>query len=333
MSKVASVEIIDKIYPHPNATALELCQVLGWTVCVKKGIFKEGDKCCFIAVDSQVEEKTVFEFLRSKNFRIKTCKLRGICSQGICFTLQELGINDNTLAGTEVSELVGAKHWEKPIPLGMAGLIEGNIPSFLIKTDEENLKNYPRLIDELMGKDVMITMKIDGSSTSCYLKDGKFGVCSRRLEIKKNEDNVFWRIAIKHDIEGALRREFDKSGRELCVQGEATGPKLNGNNLGLKDWQIFAFNLFDINKFNYINGPEAHDYFNVNVIPAVPVAWQGTFNFTLEQLVKMANDLTYPNGSCAEGIVIRPTVEQRSEILRGRLSAKIISEKYSLKND
>jgi len=38
-----------------------------------------------VEIDSVLPERPEFEFLRSKDFRIKTMKMAGVISQGICF--------------------------------------------------------------------------------------------------------------------------------------------------------------------------------------------------------------------------------------------------------
>jgi len=53
----------------------------------KKGEFKKGDLVVYCEIDSVIPERPEFEFLRSKNFRIRTIKLRGQISQGIIFPL------------------------------------------------------------------------------------------------------------------------------------------------------------------------------------------------------------------------------------------------------
>ena len=61
--------------------------------------------------------------------------------------------------------------------------------------------------------------------------------------------------------------------------------------------------------------------------------WRGEFRFTLPELVELANKQDYAPGFPAEGIVVRPMEEARSLILEsGRLSAKVISERYALKH-
>jgi hypothetical protein len=52
---------------------------------VQKEQFKAGDLCVYVEIDSVMPEKPEYEFLRSKDFRIKTMKMAGVISQGICF--------------------------------------------------------------------------------------------------------------------------------------------------------------------------------------------------------------------------------------------------------
>ena len=56
----------------------------------KKDDFKINDLVVFVEPDSILPEKPEFEFLRNKKFHIKTIKLRGQISQGICFPLSIL---------------------------------------------------------------------------------------------------------------------------------------------------------------------------------------------------------------------------------------------------
>ena len=54
MSEDFKVEVvaIDAILEHPNADRLEIAQVKGWNCVTGKGVFKPGDKCLYIPIDS-----------------------------------------------------------------------------------------------------------------------------------------------------------------------------------------------------------------------------------------------------------------------------------------
>jgi len=337
--KVATIEEIAEVLPHPNADALELAKIKGWQVCIKKGEFKKGDLCIYICVDSVLEDKPCYEFLRNKHFRIKTVKLRGQISQGIAFPMslfKTLGhdtvvFTEPDVIGSDVSQYVYAKHYEKPLSAQLAGQMVGLMPSYLRKTDEDNIKNNPEIIQELTGKPYYITVKVDGSSgTYFYKNDVGFGVCSRNYQLKEDDKNSFWVIARKYDLENKLKN----SGRNLAIQGLVYGPGIQGNLLGVKDIQFRAFNLFDIDNYKYLGYKELQEFCFTNDIPIVETIEDGTyFDRTLDELQKFANNLVYENGNLAEGIVIRPTEESYSETLKGRLSGKIISEPFELKHN
>jgi RNA ligase (TIGR02306 family) len=333
--KVATLERISEIVPHPNADALELAKINGWQVCVKKNEFKKNELCIYITVDSILDDCPQYEFLRNKQFRIRTIKLRGALSQGIAFPislLKSFGYDiipvNNPIEGTDVSTFIRCKHYEKPLPANLAGETKGYRPSFIKKTDEDNIKSNPSVLEELKGKPYYISVKVDGSSGTFFLKDDNFGVCSRNLELKYDENNAFWKIAIKYDIENKLR----KIGRNIAVQGEVYGPGIQGNLLGLSEIEFQAFNLFDIDKQEYLGHNELQEFCFNNNIPIVKIIDVGPeFNKSLAELQEMSNNLRYDNGNLAEGIVIRPIQEMYSQVLQGRLSGKVKSEPFELK--
>ena len=90
MRTLASIKTISDILPIDGKDRIVLAMVDGWSVIVKKDEFQIGDNCVYIEIDSVLPEKPEFEFLRSKNFRIKTMKMAGVISQGICFPMSIL---------------------------------------------------------------------------------------------------------------------------------------------------------------------------------------------------------------------------------------------------
>ena|ERR1035437_3371274 len=98
--KLSAIETIINLEPIQGADAIEKATVLGWSVVVKKGEFKIGDKCVYIQIDSLLPIRQEFAFLQSggirkmlvdgqevEGYRLKTIKLRGTLSQGIIFPL------------------------------------------------------------------------------------------------------------------------------------------------------------------------------------------------------------------------------------------------------
>lgn len=73
-----------------NADRLECAHIGGWHCVVGKGEFHVGDPAVYFEIDSQlpdVEPFSSMEFLKSKNFKIKSQKIRGEISQGLLMPL------------------------------------------------------------------------------------------------------------------------------------------------------------------------------------------------------------------------------------------------------
>ena len=73
------------IKPIEGADNIELVGVLGWTCIAKKGEFQVGDLCVYFEIDSKLPEAEWSEFMRTKNFKVKTMKLNKfkVISQGL----------------------------------------------------------------------------------------------------------------------------------------------------------------------------------------------------------------------------------------------------------
>jgi len=77
-----------------NADRLECAHIGGWHCVVGKGEFKVGDPAIYFEIDSQlpdVEPFSSMEFLKSKNFKIKSQKIRGEISQGLLMPVTAFG--------------------------------------------------------------------------------------------------------------------------------------------------------------------------------------------------------------------------------------------------
>ena len=363
--KLASVKKIDDIKLIKDADRIEIAIVGGWQVIVKKDEFKIGELIIFCEVDSLFPEKSEFEFLRPKHFRIKTQKMRGVLSQGIIFPMFILGsidgdiicINGETrnisdMIGEDVSELLGITKYEAPISPQLMGMAKGNFPVFIPKTDEQRLQSAMSLLDEMKDKLCYITIKYDGTSFTAFhtiesdmnpedpgLKE-YFGVCSRNLELKNeafpNSDvNIYWKIAKQYDIENKLKDYYHDYGVNIAIQGEITGDGIAKNPLGLprNTQQLHIFNIYNIDEHKYLDYELIETVCAILDIPMVETIYLGRFNFTLEQLLKMAEGKYSNTNKQREGIVIRPDVETFSKTLQGRLSFKVINNLYLLKED
>ena len=114
MRKLASIQRIHEEFPIDGKDRIVLATIegMGWTVIVNKEEIKVGDKIVFCEIDSVFPEKQEFEFLRSKKFRIKTMRMAGCISQGICLPLSMLP-DGNYEIGDDVTELMGITQYER----------------------------------------------------------------------------------------------------------------------------------------------------------------------------------------------------------------------------
>jgi RNA ligase (TIGR02306 family) len=248
--KLASIEEIKEILPHPDADKLEIAQILGWQCVVKKSEFKAGDKVVFVVIDTILPSDAPWaEFLKdSKNpekpIRLKTIKLRGQYSQGLVLPLSVLSpAVQSWHLGADVGGELGIKKYEKEIPTQLAGIALGGFPSHVVATtDEENGLSNPDLVQEVLShQELTITMKLDGSSCTIIVRNGGiWQVCSRRLSLKETEENGFWKAARKLKL---------PEGWTGAIQGELMGPGVQGNQLKLKEPTLYVFQVRQNDRF------------------------------------------------------------------------------------
>jgi RNA ligase (TIGR02306 family) len=262
MRKLASIRTIDSIDPIEGADAIEVATVGGWKIVVKKGEFAVGDLAVYLEIDSWVptelapflsKGKEPREFEGIKGERLRTIKLRGQLSQGLLLPLG-IGVFDVNAVleeGTDVTELLNIVKWERPMNAQLAGMARGNFPSLIPKTDQERVQNLKKEIANAAasGMQFEVTEKLEGSSMTCYLIDGVFGVCSRNLDLKETEGNAFWATARELDIEGKMREIPDG---EWAIQGELIGPGIQNNIYKLSKTEFHVFDVYNIKSGEYL---------------------------------------------------------------------------------
>lgn len=374
--KLATIRTIDSLEPIPEADRIEVAVVGGWRVVVQKGLYKAGDKAVYLEIDSWVPHALAPFLTDPSHFpkvyegvegaRLKTKKLRGVISQGLLLPLDEVyaylakpylvkeeGVIFDFNEGDDLTVILGILKWEKPIPATMSGLVKGNFPSFIPKTDQEriqNLKNYFYGVDYYVkdandqsifdqdGKPVRVyrpgwieendvwevTEKLDGTSCTFYLKDGVFGVCSRNLELKETEGNLYWSQAHVWKIEEKLKENnFDN----LAFQGEIIGPGIQDNRYDLKTPQFFVFDVYDIEHKRYLFADERQALcteLNLLHVPKGFVKLQSV-STNYEDFIAYADSPSLLNPKTArEGVVFKRTTGERA-------SFKVISNKFLLK--
>lgn len=335
MRKLASIQKIKALEPIEGADLIEKATILGWQLVVKKGDYQVGDLCIYVEIDSILPEKSEYEFLRNKQFRIKTIRLRGQISQGICFPLNLLPPDFEKIEEADCTDILDIIKHEVPIPAHLAGLMKGPFPSFIPKTDETRVQVLQTMLDKFLGTKCYITEKLDGSSATFYLKNGEFGACSRNLELVKDEKNTFWKVAEELKLEEKLK----SLGGNFALQGELVGEGIQGNKLKIKGQTVFFFNIFDIDKHQFLSFENLKKTLKRLDLPFVPVLSEDyLLTNDIQKIVAMANVKTTLNPlSWAEGIVIRPLEETSDREFTnelefgGRISFKAINPEFLIK--
>lgn len=351
--KLATIEKIINIVPIEGADRIVLAQILGWNCIIKKDEYQVGDLCIFIPIDVEVDtEYEYFKFLSKKKKweKINTIKLRGIYSQGLIVPLSLLQKEDlfnSTLSeGLDVSNYLPLRKYEKQlnssngknkfkssIDINMSYKLENakEFPTHLIsKTDEYNMKNCPKAVREFCELDCYISLKIDGSSMTLIYNNGEFKVCQRNLELICQEHGM-WILAKKLDLENKLKN----LNINIAIQSEYVGPKVNGNMLDLKEFDIFVFNIKYLDSDKYLGYDDMLEICNKLELKSVPLIEKIKFDesWSIDRLQNIANKLTYNvcserKGTIAEGLVIRPILPIYSPELQKMLSLKLINQNY-----
>ena len=295
------------------------------------------------------------EYNGVKGERLKTIKLRGQLSQGLllpislklnldfsCFvpaeTLAQVHIPavsvpiayvwemafDRVLQeGDDLTEFLGVTKWEAPIPACLAGQVRGNFPSFITKTDQPRVQSLYDNLEEYKNVVYEVTEKLEGTSCTMYLNNGEFGVCSRNLDLKEDDNNTYWSVATKVDLEEKLRTAGLDN---VAVQGEVVGPKIQQNIYKLNDFKFFVFDVFLTDVGRYMTPLERKTFCDRFALSHVPVL--GSFSIKdmgVEEILGMADGFSQLNNkTLREGIVFK------SEC--GTFSFKSISNQYLLKS-
>ena len=140
-----------------------------------------------------------------------------------------------------------------------------------------------------------------------------------------NPNNTFGKILSDTNIESKLR----KLGRNFAVQGEIIGEGIQSNKYKLKGQKLLVYNIFNINKFEYVSKEEMINICSELDLETVPTIFtEFVLPNTIEELLEIANNKSIINpNTIREGLV---WVSINSSL---RISFKTISNQFLLKYD
>lgn len=375
MRKLAHIEKIEWKRPIEGADRIELVGVLGWQCIAKKDEFHVGDLCVYIEIDSIVDKTSPdFAFLEKRNYKIKTMKMKGVLSQGIVFPLSVLPKKEWSI-GLDVTSLLKITEIEDELPkqkpenalnslkqrhkklyknkvfqwfmkfkwfrrIALKLLAPHkkpkNFPDWIVKTDETRLQNMPFVLEQYKNVPMIVTEKLDGTSTSFGLKREKkrkydFAVCSRNVrqdDINQKcfyDDNVYHIIAQKYDIKSVLMKILiEYNATTVVLQGETIGEAIQKNKYGLQGIDFYAFNLVIDGK--RIDSSEATDIvhkFGIKWVPILSASF--TLLPTVDEMITYADGTSVIADTLREGLVIRDH--------ENTISFKCISNQFLLKHN
>lgn len=359
MRQLASIKEISAIVPIEGKDRIELAIIDGWSVIVKKGEFRIGGYCVYCEIDSVLPEKPEFEFLRDKKFRIKTMKMAGVISQGICFPLAVLPEGSYKLE-QNVTNILGVKQYEPTMDTeqehseGAKKAVLGKypkwlmrmrwfrqliyrrdhreskgFPSFVSKTDETRIQNIPWILTN--KEPFVVTEKIDGQSGTFILvkKHSLFGtkfdyiVCSRNLRLWKKGNSSYWSVSDRYNIEIVLQQMIGTN-EWIAIQGECIAPNVQGNKYKVDKADMYVFNV--ILPSGRMGSIEAAAFVTKYGLKFVPIV---DSNYTLPNTVQEALD--YAHGQSMVGNTLREGVVFRSK--DGKQSFKAVDPLFLLKYD
>ena len=371
MRKLVTIQKVAATYLIKDADFIECCQILGWQCITKKDEVKVNDLVVYFEIDSFLPIEPHFEFLGKtttfegrEGYRLRTLKLKKVLSQGLVLPISHFPIEIQTQLsgkqeGDDVTEILKVIKYDNAVqelnqrPGLKSGKAKGSFPSFIPKTDQNRIQNLMHLFETHRDHEFEETLKLDGSSMTCYkvpktpsflakvlswfgkpLINYHFGVCSRNLELSRDANQVivfdnqgksseynqsdFWTMAIKAEIEKKLPIGY-------AIQGELIGPKIQANHEKVSTLDYFIFDVFDIDAGLYLLPAERQVFCNKYGLQHVPVTNFRTkpFQSTLDELLKHVDTESMNPGTISEGRVYKSLTQA--------LSFKAINNRYLLK--
>jgi len=344
---------IDAYYPHDNADTLSILQIGGWTVVAKTDGIMGQENVVYIPIDAIADkDHPLLGFLEGK--RVKTIKLRGVISQGLCLPIPEVKRYMKSLGGSlamdenidylldpknevNLAEVLNIRKYEPPPPSEAREFLGG--PSgaenedFRKYTDIEHYANYLSAVE---GEKVWVSEKLHGTSARFAITDGNFliGTRNRQLKYPLPEDQkltsayikVFERENIGQKLL-QLQNEFPQN-KIVAVYGEIAGPGIQGSKFRY-GCEVPTFFLYDIqvdgkylDHSDFIRLSTKHEFRRVPILAE---------NIDVQEAFVHVDGKTTLDEHIREGIVIKPMKEKFDRKL-GRVVLKIVSKQYLLKD-
>lgn len=360
---------IEKVTKHPDADVLDIATVLGdYPVIVKRDEYKVGDLAGYIPIDSIVPDIQHFYFLCPKAYEkyedengelqqrqlgpkypvgsvpekyriIKAKRIRGTYSQGMLVSLTSIPAYHPTemwQPGDSIVEGLQLKKWEEPEEENLPGLKKTRgtnaekapqgwaMPHY----DIDGVRKYIACLGET--EEIVLTEKIHGSNAGFSHDGERLWVKSRNYYKKKDEDDMWWDIALRYDLEYKLGQNPG-----LVFFGEVYG-QVKGFRYdtviaeGRLMTKIRFFDVWDTKKLRYLDYDDRVKVIVDSGLDPVPELYRGLW-LGKEKMYPYAEGLTTLGGKhIREGWVLNTLQERYEPKLDSRMQVKLVGEGYNL---
>jgi ATP-dependent RNA circularization protein (DNA/RNA ligase family) len=95
------------------------------------------------------------------------------------------------------------------------------------------------------------------------------GVCSRNIDLGLDGDNHFSNYAREHNLVQAVQKAAN--GGSFAIQGELIAPSIQGNYEQVKGFEYYVFDVFNIDKQEYLLPEAARNFVRDAGLKYVPV--------------------------------------------------------------
>lgn len=285
---------ITHLEKHPNADTLSIVKFYGYDCIVRSSEFQVGDLACYVPPDNILPEKPEYEFLRSKKFRVKAMKLRGIASQGLVLKAPE-----NAIEGEDVAEQLGITHYVPPertcnrsgSARELRVIRKDIVPTFEGSTYD--IESYFRYGKEFFqeGDPIVITEKIHGANWRATFQEPRELPWWRRLigrMLKNFNKRLFvgsrnlWRSNEDEDVYWGVLKDnptlvkYLESNPGVIVYGEIYG-KVQDLHYGIGDEiKLVVFDIYHPS-VGFLDPTSIENKFP-DATPVVPKLYEGTFS-------------------------------------------------------
>ncbi len=275
--KLATIEIINNVIPHPDADRLDIVKVLGYQLVTQKGLHEKGKTIIYVRPDTVLPTEEQYGkwadgYRDYAPTRVKAIKLRKQWSEGIIVTFDQVKdifimtmYDQNVYAdvflktlpiGEEVSGIIGVTKYEPPLPQDENA--SGFLPYGIPETDEERWENLVGTDELPFGEKVDIFLKIDGKSMSVPIKKNgeqenitdtgySYHVCGRRLSYKLECDNEYVKAERLSQVSQKFINMMDEKGyKGLVARGELYGQGIQSSGRNPYSQKPKSFTLFSI---------------------------------------------------------------------------------------